>query len=191
MSGAASIDELFERIDSTLDEHPGVTTLAIARKMANDTGLVRYQQEQESLLEQFGAAQEAKRAADHRLSVANDYLSDVTADAEWTMSSHFDVRSNKTWLVIDENNQPVAEADQRSLTADEKKAWIARRAAATDTVRRAAADVATAQEAVREAADRLALLDRSLSAVKHALDAAREHLVTVRAAITANRNGAH
>lgn len=189
MSEIATLEALVQRMDDALDEHPAQTTLAIARKMANDTGLVRYQLEQESLLEQFGAAQELKRSADHKLTIARESLADLVADAEWELASRFTSRSNKTWLAVDADGMLIPEDDQRSMTADEKKAWIARASSDLPEVRAAAKAVRAAEEHVRECADHIALIDRSLSAVKHALDAAREHLVTVRAAIT-NTKGA-
>lgn len=108
------------------------------------------------------------------------YLAAVT-EAEWLLQPSFEVRSNKQWLVFEEDAGPdgghrIAEADQRSFTADEKKSWIADRAAKQPDVRTAMVAYSGAERARARAADDLAVAEMRFSAAKHDLDAAAAEL---------------
>ena len=178
-----ALDELLAKIDQVVASTIPSLTLAAARKACNEAGVPMYQRLIDEALGQYPAAQEAKREADHRLSVAKEMLADAEAEAEWALSARFEVRSNKTYLAIDDDGQPIAEAEQRSLTADEKKQWLARKVR-DDIDETVTAAVTAAEAAVREAADDLALRDRTLQALRHQLDAAVAELTTYRLAIS-------
>lgn len=183
------LDVLADQIAQVVKDSLPVLTLQAARTMCNEAGLRRYQQEQESLLEQYATTQDLKRAAKHRLDVATEAHRDALGEATWTIGTvSFDTRSNKTWLVVGDDGKPIPEDQQRSVTADEKKDWLARNAAKHPAVIEAAAAVRKAEADLAEANDHLGLIDRSLTAVKHALDAARVDLQTLAMSLTARKD---
>lgn len=188
--GLDPLNFLAEQIAEVVKDSLPVLTLQAARTMCNEAGLRRYQQEQESLLEQYAKAQESKRSARHRLDVARENLGSIVAEAEWTLGSQLVVRSNKTWIAYDEGGGAIPEDAQRSLTADEKKDWLTRTALKHPDAVAALAAVRTAEGDLEEANDQISLIDRSLSAVKHALDAARVDLSTLAMSITARKDNA-
>lgn len=180
-----TLEQLLDKIDEVVASTVPSLTLAAARKACNEAGVPSYQRQIDEALGQYPAAQEAKREADHRLSVAKEMLAEAEAEAEWALSARFEVRSNKTYLAIDDNGKPIAEADQRSLTADEKKQWLARKVR-DDIDETVTSAVANAEARVRECVDDLALRDRTLQALRHQLDAAVAELTTYRLALSAN-----
>lgn len=110
------------------------------------------------------------------------YLEQV-ALSEWTLAGLFQVRSNKQWLAFNaakgEGHHalvPIPEAEQRSFTADEKKAYIADRAAKLAEVRTVQVAYSGAERARARAADDLAVAEARFSAAKHDTDAAAAEL---------------
>lgn len=183
------LGELVDRIDDFIASTLPSLTLAAARQACNETGAPRYKSELEAAIEQYAAAQEAKRNADHRLSVAKEANATAMTEAKWLLSGRFASRSNKQWLVVDDAGQVIDEADQRSYTASEKDEWLAYHAAQDATVKTSAVAVRDAEQAVRECADDLALRDRHIQALRHLLDASVVELQTKALALSARKNG--
>lgn len=110
------------------------------------------------------------------------YLAEVT-EAEWLLGARFETRSNKQWLIFDANGEPLVGDDQRSMTADEKKAWIADVAARHPDVRNAMVAYSGAERARARAADDLAVAEARFSAAKRDLEAAAAELTFLGLAI--------
>lgn len=114
-------------------------------------------------------AKEAERQA------KDAYLAAVT-EAEWLLGVVFVTRANKNWLQFDSEMHTIPDAQQRSFTADERKAWIADAAAKKPDVRVAMVAYSGAERARARAADELAVAEMRFSAAKHDLDAAASEL---------------
>jgi hypothetical protein len=178
-------EALAERIDDTVEGAVSAPTLAAASAAANETGVHRYQRDLLDALELLAEAQTTRRHVDFDLDPAREELAAAVAAAEWTLGGHFVVRSNKSWLAVDEHDGAIAEDDQRSLDADAKKAWIARVAGADPDVKTAAAKVRDLERRRQEAADTVSHTERCVQAYRHLLDSAVAELATIRLALTA------
>lgn len=182
------LDDLITKIDDLIASTIPSVTLAAARRMANETGVHRYQSEIDSLLEQRKTNVDLQLAAKHRLNVAREALADATSEAEWSLSDRFKVRGNKTFLVVDETGKAIPDDDQQSFDAAARKEWTKRVAGSTSQVREAAAAVANAEDHLAEVEANLGHIDKALSAVKSAMTGAVAELETVRLALITRKD---
>lgn len=93
---------------------------------------------------------------------AKDAYLAAVSEAEWLLGVHFTTRSNKSWLQLYEDGQAIPEADQRSFTADERKAWIADVAGRKADVRVAMVAYSGAERARARCGDELAVDRKSV-----------------------------
>lgn len=182
--GTDTVEQLDQRMEEVAAAAVSIPHLHAARAAANETGVHRYQSDLLDALDQVKAAQERRRQTEYDLDPAKQELAAAISAAEWLLGGHFVVRSNKTWLAIDEHGATIAEDDQRSLDADAKKAWIARVARDQADVKAADARVRDLERRRQEALDEQAHAERSVQAYRHLLDSAVADLATVRLALT-------
>lgn len=127
--------------------------------------------EQAALLGRLLDTQQRLRDAQEAERQVRDVVEETTRTAEDELAEQFVVRSNKSWLAIDANGARIAEDDQRSFTADEKKAWIAAEARKRPDVAGAVTAHRQAELDVQLARDAKESVLAQISAVKHAVDA--------------------
>lgn len=181
----AALADLAGRAAKVIADAVERPSVARARAELNDIGLRRARVDLLDSLDLIDAAQRDKRTADAALNTARSAHADAVAEAEWELAGYFEVRSNKTWLTVGDDGGALPDDEQRSMTADEKKSWIARHAAQHPGVRTAATALAAAEEDAAVARDGLALANTAMSARKHALDAAVAEAQVIAVALTA------
>jgi hypothetical protein len=127
------------------------------------TGIVGLPAALEAKVAAIDEALSAKRHSDAALVDARNAYDDALAVAEIVAARGVVTEGNKTYVVEGDERRPV--------TADEKRAWIARQAAKNDDVRHAASALRSAELAAAEARDRIVVAERAFSATKYALQA--------------------
>lgn len=180
MTAPMTLEELAERVDATVAEAKRIPSLDAARAALNESGLQRARAVLRDAPAILSHAQDVFRSCQEAERRAKGELEDATFEVEWGWQrSCFEVRSNKIWLVADVDGTTVPANDQQSLTADERKDWLAyhaRRApsvmAATEKLRKAEAETAAARDAVGLAED-------SVKAARADLDGAIAHVRTL------------
>jgi hypothetical protein len=116
---------------------------------------------------------------------ARDAHDRAVLDAEWPLAGCFEVRSNKQWLVKSPDGKALTEDQQRSMTADEKKAWIAHHAGLSDEAQKAAKALRKAEADTAAARDEAEVARARISISKHELDAAVAQLNVLATALPA------
>lgn len=140
-----------------------------ARAALTEAGVQKGMNAQEAAIDVLDAAQRQLRSAQMAEQSIREDLETVRGEAEWTFGDCFESRGNKTYLVRQPDGTPIDEAAQRSVTADEKRAWITRTIDATLGVKERLADLRKAEEATATARDEVRLAEARLSASKHDL----------------------
>lgn len=181
----SALTGLAERIDLAVENSVATIALETARAMANESGLHRFQEMSLDALDQIEAARRRKREAVIELDDAKSAYASALAEATWTLGDYFETRSNKSWLARNPDGTAIPEPEQRSLTADEKKAWIAGNAERVPAVAAAKRQLDVVTERVAQANDDIATAESGLKAALHLLDAAREELVLLGTALRA------
>lgn len=181
----AELSDLARRIDEAVGASMAAVTLDAARAAVKEAGLRRFEDMFLGALEAADEARRRKRTAVAERAEAKDQHDGAVSEAEWGLGDHFETRSNKQWLARNLDGTAIVEDEQRSMTADEKRDWIARAAARTPAVAKAKHDLDVADEAVAQANDDIAKWERDAKAAEHLLDAAREHLVVLATALRA------
>lgn len=172
----SAADEVRQRVAEIVARITAPAPLAQVRDALNEVGIQRARATLREAPDLVANAKVSLRQAQDAERAARDAYADALLEAEWELATHFVVRSNKQWLAVESDGTAVAEADQRSLTADEKKAWIAHHAAQAPAVKTAASALRAAEENTAAARDDVALAEARLSVAKHDLDAAAVQL---------------
>lgn len=180
-----ALSDLAEQIDIAIGSTIAVVTLDAARAVAKEAGLRRFQDMLLDALDQADAARRRKRDAVNELDDAKSAYTTALAEAVWTLGDYFETRSNKSWLARNLDGTAIPEPEQRSLTADEKKAWITGNAERVPAVAAAKRRLDVVTERVAQANDDIATAERGAKAAEHLLDAAREELVLLATALRA------
>lgn len=180
----STLDGFIARVDEFLGGLGATVTLRAARQMANETGIHRFQDMLQDSVAVIEQARAAKRTAQAEVEAAKDAYDFAYGEATWMLGQHFEVRANKTWLARAADGRAIPEGEQRSLTADEKKDWVARYAERLPEVALAAKSLAAATERLARANDSVDIAEKNYSAAKALLDSARADLETVRIALT-------
>lgn len=181
-----TMEELADKLDATIKAATRTPMLVEARAACNEAGVHKARADLIGALDILNHAQEAKRTAEAQERTAKDAHTDAAVEAEWALAeSCFDLRSNKTWLVKDAQGKPLDEAQQRSVTADEKRTWIAHHVGQAPEVKRTAKVLREAEANTARARDDVNLAERRFSASKAELTAAVAVLATLRMAMEA------
>lgn len=167
---------LRQRVTDLVNRITGPAPISQVRDALNEVGIQRAREVLRDAPDLVANARLSLRQAQDAERVARERHAEAVLEAEWELATRFTVRSNKQWLTVDDNGQPVAEADQRSMTADEKKAWIAHHASQAPAVRTALAALRSAEENTAAARDDVSLAEARLSVAKHDIDAAAAQL---------------
>lgn len=178
MTAPMTLEELAERVDATVAEAKRIPSLDAARAALNESGLQRARAVLRDAPAILSHAQDVFRACQEAERRAKDALETATYDAEWNLQSCFEVRSNKTWLVRNADGTAVPD-DQRSLSATEKKEWLAQEAAKDPKVIEATAVLRKAEAETAAARDAVVLADKAFSAARADLDGAIAHVRTL------------
>lgn len=181
-TAGADLDRLAGDIDRFLATAIVVPAVAAARAACNEAGVHRYQAELLDAEDLIRRGLEQKRRAEVELDQARSDHAAALAEAEWMLGDRFVVESNKTYLVDPAN----AEA-KRQMTADEKRAWLAREAAKQPAVADTAKRLQQVDLALAEARDAIDLARLAFTARKHCLDAAVVELQTLATSLTTPR----
>lgn len=113
-------------------------------------------------------AQEALRAAIDQERRAKEALDEALCATEWDLGAWFVTEANKQWLLA----EPGGTDKVRSMTADEKKAWLANEGRKDREVRATTVAHREAEHAVAIARDGVVLADKRFRAALAELDAA-------------------
>jgi hypothetical protein len=108
----------------------------------------------------------AKREAEGAVRDAKADYDDALAVAVYDLAGQFVVEGNKTWLM-----DAAGLGKIRTMTADEKKDWIARHAATDQEVAALRSALRAATDNLDEAKDAVDVADRRISASKYAVQA--------------------
>lgn len=168
--------QLRQRVTDLVNRITGPAPISQVREALNEVGIQRAREVLRDAPDLVGNARLTLRQAQDTERTAREAHAEVVLEVEWELASYFEVRSNKQWLTRDSGGDPVPEDDQRSFTADEKKAWVAHHAAQTQTVRSALNTLRSAEENTAAARDDVSLAEQRLSIAKHDLDAAAAQL---------------
>lgn len=142
------------------------------RQVLNDVGIGRSRRVLAEAPDLVANARLTLADAKEAEKVAKDAYLQVVTEAEWLGSAVFVSRANKVWLTVADDGTPIAEADQQSMPADERRAYIADRAAKTPEVRTAMVAYSAAERRRAAAADEVAVAEMRFSAARHDVDAA-------------------
>lgn len=178
----SELTDLAQSIDDFMRTTLTSVTLSAAQAACKEVGVRRVRDDLIASLSRIADAQEAKRDADFEADAARQAVADARAEAEWLLGGSFVSEGNKTFLVA--TNADGEATERRQMTADEKRAWIARAVESNSDVAVAAKVLASAEMAQTEARDGLALANTANSALRHVLDAAVAELATLRTALT-------
>lgn len=178
--------ELADRARQLAAEAFRAPTVAQARQLLNEVGIRTHRSALIVELEQLDEAQTQLREATSFVAAARNGHGDAVAAAEWELAGRFVTRGNKTWLAVDDHGS-IPEEEQRSVTADEKKSYLARAVAGVAEVAAAADTLRSAEAAAAEARDAVTLATTSVSARKHVLDSCVAELQVLAVALTAPR----
>lgn len=173
---AANVVELAEQIEARVQEAMRLPTLDALRTIANEAGIRRARQAAREAPDLLDAALRQLRSAGQIEQTLRDELDAARSEAEWKLGGCFEVRANKTWLVRGPDLKPLPEEEQRSLTADEKKAWIARSTDQVPAVKAKVAELRKAEDATLEARHQVDVAKARMSACNHDVDAATAEL---------------
>lgn len=165
----SELDVLVQRAEDLADRARRRPSWTEARAALTEAGVQHALNAQETALDVLDAAMRQRRTVEAAEQSERDDLETVRGEAEWALTDCFEVRANKTYLAIEPDGTPISEANQRALTADEKRAWIARTVDATPAVRSRVAALRKAEEATAQARDEIRLAEARLSATKHAV----------------------
>jgi hypothetical protein len=146
------------------------------RQALNEVGITKARQALREAPDLIAHARDVFRQTQEREKEAKGVYEQVVTEAEFLLGGCFEVRSNKTWLTVDGQGDLLPEAEQRSFTADEKKAWIADKAARQPDVRAAQVAYSGAERDRARAADDLAVAEMRLTVARHDVDAAAAEL---------------
>lgn len=166
------LELLAEKAEDLADRMRRPVVLQQARAMLNEAGLTAARRRLTEGLDRLGHSQLVLREKQEAERQAKDAHDQAVVAAEWGMAGSFEVRSNKQWLVKGPDGGPLADDEQRSMSADEKRAWLAHQAGQSKEVMAAQKRWRDAEQATQAARDELTLADKSLSACGRDLDAA-------------------
>lgn len=176
MSAAQTMEELADKAEAALADVMRIPPLDLCRALLNEAGLPAARKNLGAGLQLLAAKQRDLRGAQEEKRNADEALKVATVAAEWSLSGCFEVRSNKTWLVVGADGGEIPDDEQRSMTADEKKSWIATYARNQPGVDEATTRLRTAEHDVAGYTDALVIAEKSLSAARADLDASVAHL---------------
>lgn len=172
----ADTTELAERALTIADEVDRPPSLEKVTGLLNAVGITRARNMLREAPDVVAAARLDLREAQNVQQQAKEAYDTAVVEAEWALGGCFEARSNKQWLIRDAAGVPVAEDDQKSYTADERKAWLSHHAALQPDVRAAIVRLSTSDREVARARDDLAVAEMRLTVAKHDVDAAAAEL---------------
>lgn len=176
MTAPMTLEELAERVDATVAEAKRIPSLDAARAALNESGLQRARAVLRDAPAILSHAQDVFRSCQEAEKAAKACLDEALADAEWPLDDCFAIRGNKTWLVKNGDGTDLLADQERTMTATEKKEWLAREAAKQPKVIEAAAVLRDAENRRQAAADSVVLAERGFVACRLEVEAAIAHL---------------
>jgi hypothetical protein len=168
--------QLRQRVQQLVERITGPAPISQVRDALNEVGIQKARSVLREAPDLVANAKVTLRQAQDAERTAREQHADALLEAEWELATHFVVRSNKTWLAVDADGASIVEDDQRSMTADEKKAWIAHHGNQAPAVKAALHALRSAEENTAAARDDVSLAEARLSVAKHDLDAAAVQL---------------
>lgn len=178
MTTAEDLAELADNIEHRVKEIVAPASLMFVRGLANEAGIGRAREGLRNAEAGYRAAQEAVRTAQGVERDARESHDETVTEEEWALSERrFVTESNKTWLLTDKGEK------DRTLTADERRAWLSSEVRKKPAVALSAKALRVAEEATAAARDALASADRRFSACKADLAAAVALLNTLSKAL--------
>lgn len=179
------LELLAEKAEDLADRMRRPVILQQARAMLNEAGLTAARRRLSDGLDRLGNTQITLREKQEAERQAKEKHDQAVVAAEWSLAPCFEVRSNKSWLVKGPDGKALPEEEQRSMSADEKRAWIAHHAGQHPDAVSAHKRLREAEQATQAARDELTLADKSLSACRADLDAAIATVQTLALALHA------
>ena len=133
-------------------------------KVADRAGVIRLSALIEAKVMGIDDAMRHRRETDAAVASAKADYDDAVAFAELTLGKAIRKEGAKTYIYESESND-------RQVTADEARTWLAREVAKDSDVAAAASQLRTAEMRATEARDLVTVAERAFSAAEKALDA--------------------